>query len=176
MKDEEDRAFVRSALAAHEPALLRFAASLVGSAHAADVVQDTFLALCKAERTTVSGHLAAWLFTVCRNRALDLKRTRGRLSELREEDEMESPDSGPASRVERQQALGRIESALSGLSPEQRQAVILKFSGGLKYKEIAEVMELSVTNVGFILHTALKALRTELAGTSRVLETVRSAP
>ena len=131
MKDEEDRAFVRSALAAHERPLLRFAASLVGRAHAADVVQDTFLALCKADRNLVRGHLAAWLFTVCRNRALDLKRTRGRLSELREEDEMESPDSGPASRVERQQALGRIESALSGLSPEQRQAVILKFSGGL---------------------------------------------
>jgi RNA polymerase sigma factor (sigma-70 family) len=176
MKDEEDRAFVRSALAAHERPLLRFAASLVGRAHAADVVQDTFLALCKADRNLVRGHLAAWLFTVCRNRALDLKRTRGRLSELREEEEMQSPDSGPASRVERQQALGRIESALSGLSPEQRQAVILKFSGGLKYKEIAEVMELSATNVGFILHTALKALRTQLTDAGQELETVRSAP
>ncbi len=89
---------------------------------------------------------------------------------------MESPDSGPASRVERQQALGRVERALSGLSPEQRQAVILKFSGGLKYKEIAEVMELSVTNVGFILHSALKALRTQLSDAGQELETVRSAP
>lgn len=176
MNDDEDRVFVRSALAAHEQPLLRFAASLVGRAHAADVVQDTFLALCKADRSEVSGHLAAWLFTVCKNRALDLKRKHGRLSELQEEDEMVSPESGPASRVERQQALGRVESALLGLSPEQRQAVILKFSGGLKYKEIAEVMELSVTNVGFILHTALKALRAELEGKGRELETVRSAP
>ena len=175
MKDVEDRAFVRNALAAHEQPLLRFAASLVGRAHAADVVQDTFLALCKAERSEVSGHLAAWLFTVCKNRALDLKRRHGRLSEFREEDEMESPDSGPASRVEKQQALGRIESALSGLSPEQRQAVILKFSGGLKYKEIAQIMELSVTNVGFILHTAMKALRAELEGAGQKLEAARSA-
>jgi RNA polymerase sigma factor (sigma-70 family) len=175
MNDDDDRAFIRSALAAHEQPLLRFAASLVGRAHAADVVQDTFLALCKTERSEVSGHLAAWLFTVCKNRALDLKRKHGRLSELREEDEMQSPESGPASRVERQQALGRIESALLALSAEQRQAVILKFSGGLKYKEIAEVMELSVTNVGFILHTALKALRAEIEGAGQELETARTA-
>ena len=38
------------------------------------------------------------------------------------------------------------------------------------------MMELSVTNVGFILHTALKALRTELSDAGQELETVRSAP
>lgn len=176
MKDEADRAFVRAALAAHEQKLLRFAASLVGRAHAADVVQDTFVALCRAERTEIEGHLVPWLFTVCKNRALDLKRDCGRLSDLEEDESMQSPDSGPASRVERQQALGKVERALAELDERHRQAVMLKFSAGLKYKEIAEVMQTSVSNVGVILHTALKAIRKEIAPEAAELESVRSVP
>ena len=173
---QDAAAFVREALARHERPLLRFAASLVGRAQAADIVQDTFLALCKAERAEVEGHLAAWLFTVCKRRALDLQRQRGRLSELGDEDDMTSPDSGPASRVERAESLDRVERALSKLSEEQRQAVLLKFSAGLKYKEIAHVMQLSVSNVGFILHTAVRAIRDELSEPALGLESVRSVP
>jgi RNA polymerase sigma factor (sigma-70 family) len=172
---DDDRAFVRAAISAHERQLLRFAQSLVGPAHAADVVQDTFVALCKAERSQIEGHLVPWLFTVCKNRALDVIRERGRLSALEENDDMQSPDSGPMSRVERQEALGRVERALARLSEQQRQAVLMKFSGGLKYKEIAEVLETSVSNVGFMLHAALKTLRQEMAASELALETERSA-
>jgi len=41
--------------------------------------------------------------------------------------------------------------------------VMLKFGAGLSYKEIAEVMQLSVSHVGVILHTALTRLRLLLA-------------
>jgi RNA polymerase sigma-70 factor (ECF subfamily) len=47
--------------------------------------------------------------------------------------------------------------------------VILKFSGGLSYKEIAEVMELSVSHVGVILHTAIGRLRTSLGEPAELL-------
>jgi RNA polymerase sigma-70 factor (ECF subfamily) len=40
--------------------------------------------------------------------------------------------------------------------------VRLKFQHGLSYKEIAAVTELSVSNVGYLIHTAIKKLRTEL--------------
>jgi RNA polymerase sigma-70 factor (ECF subfamily) len=46
----------------------------------------------------------------------------------------------------------------------QQEAVRLKFQHGLSYKEIASVLDLTVTNVGFILHTALKTLRARLGG------------
>jgi RNA polymerase sigma-70 factor (ECF subfamily) len=176
MQSSDDRAWVRDALERYERPLLRFAKSLVGSAHAADVVQDVFLALCKAERSRVEGHLAPWLYTVCRNRAFDLGRERKRTKELVEEDEMESPDSGPASRVERQKEVSRVLGAMEHLTERQREAVMLKFSSGLKYNEIAEEMETSVSNVGVILHTALKAIRKELAETGSQLENARSMP
>jgi RNA polymerase sigma-70 factor (ECF subfamily) len=175
VRDGGDRELILEALARFEKPLLRYAASLVGRAHAADVVQDTFLALCKAERSKVEGHLTQWLFTVCRNRARDEFRQRGRLEEL-EDDDMESPDSGPASHVERRQSIGRVQAALECLTDQQQQAVRLKFSAGLRYKEIAEAMETSVSNVGVILHTAVRKIRDELGtDSSPVLAGTRSA-
>ena len=89
---------------------------------------------------------------------------------------MESPDSGPASHVERRQSLGRVHAALERLTEQQQQAVRLKFSAGLRYKEIAEVMETSVSNVGVILHTAVRKIRDELGtDSSPVLAGTRSA-
>ncbi len=176
MQAKDDASWVRDALERYERPLLRFAKSLVGSTHAPDVVQDVFLALVKADRSRVEGHLAPWLYTVCKNRAFDFGRERRRTQELVEEDGMESPDSGPASRVERQQSMSRVLGAMEHLSAREREAVTLKFSAGLKYREIAEVMETSVSNVGVILHTAIKALRRELGESSPELAAQRSMP
>jgi RNA polymerase sigma-70 factor (ECF subfamily) len=48
---------------------------------------------------------------------------------------------------------------VDSLSPNQREVIRLKFQSDLSYKEIAEITQLSVTNVGFLLHTGLKKLR-----------------
>jgi RNA polymerase sigma-70 factor (ECF subfamily) len=48
------------------------------------------------------------------------------------------------------------------LEPRDREIVILKIEHGRSYKEIAEIMGISVTNVGFILHTAIKKLAKSL--------------
>ena len=45
------------------------------------------------------------------------------------------------------------------MTPNQREVIRLKFQNDLSYKEIAEVTGLSATNVGFLLHVALKKLR-----------------
>src|SRR5215510_14239893 len=148
---DDDRAWLNSALERYEQPLLRFAATVVGRELAADIVQDTFVALCKASREQIEGHLAAWLFTVCKHRAFDVRRDRGRLAELAEDEGMESPDSGPMTRAERRESMSRVLDALERLGERERQIVILKFSAGLQYKEIAHVMQISVSNVGVIL-------------------------
>jgi RNA polymerase sigma-70 factor (ECF subfamily) len=56
-----------------------------------------------------------------------------------------------------------VVEAMQSLPPRQQEIVRLKFQHGMSYKQIAEVMKLSATNVGFILHTAIKALRDQLA-------------
>ena len=48
---------------------------------------------------------------------------------------------------------------LDQLPDNQQEVVRLKFQNDMTYQEIADVTGLSVTNVGFLLHTAIKRLR-----------------
>ena len=162
MPELADREWVESVLGRYEQPLLRFATQFVGTAHAADVVQDTFLALCKASRSEVEPRLAAWLFVVCRNRALDLRRRDLRLSSLDDDSRIESPEAGQASGLEQHQSMTRVQQVVETLPGKQRQALILKFSAGMSYRQIAEVMELSVVHVGVLLHQAIKNVRQRL--------------
>jgi RNA polymerase sigma factor (sigma-70 family) len=161
-----DSEWVLAALERFELPLLRFAATIAGRAQAADVVQDTFLKLCAENRSKVEGHLAAWLFTVCKHRAIELRRSERRLSSMEDVDVQPNPDSGPALELERKQSISRIDAAIEALAEREREALLLKLDAGLSYKQIAEVMNLSVSNVGFILHTAIAKLRAELGRTS----------
>lgn len=163
-EDGNEPEWVLAALRQHEGPLLRYAASLVGETRAQDVVQDAFLRLCGQPAESVQDHLAAWLFTVCRNRAFEIRRADRRLARMGEEDEMhESPDSGPVAKLERAQDLSRVGVAMASLPRKQREVLRLKLEAGLSYKDIAEVMNLTVSNVGFILHTAITRIREGLA-------------
>lgn len=151
---------VSDALRRYEGGLLRYATAIVGPTLARDVVQDTFLRLC-AQEEDLSGRLAPWLFSVCRNRAIDVRRKRSRHAELPEEMEIPAP-AIQHTRVEQKQLLARAMKAMGQLSERRREVVLLKFSAELSYKEIAEVTGISVSNVGVILHETLKTLRAEL--------------
>ncbi len=54
---------------------------------------------------------------------------------------------------------------VGGLPETQREVVLLKFQNGLSYKEIARVTQHSVSNVGYLLHTAIKTLRKRVQAT-----------
>ena len=68
-------------------------------------------------------------------------------------------EPGPAAVLERQESATALFRLLDSLSPNQREVIRLKFQNDLSYREIADVTRLSVTNVGFLLHTGLKKLR-----------------
>ena len=52
---------------------------------------------------------------------------------------------------------------LEVLMMNQQEVVRLKFQNGFSYKEISRITALSVSNVGFLIHTAVARLRTEFA-------------
>ena len=59
----------------YESALIGYASTILNDIDLArDVVQDTFVRLCQQDVGKVRDNLKSWLFTVCRNRALDLLR------------------------------------------------------------------------------------------------------
>ena len=53
--------------------------------------------------------------------------------------------------------------ALTRIPPPQEEVIRLKFQEGLTYREISQVTGHSVSNVGYLIHTGLKAIRTVLA-------------
>ena len=162
--------WVRSALERHENSLLRYAASITGDVERArDVVQDTFVRLCAEDPAELDGKLAEWLFTVCRNRALDVQRKEKRMTPLTEID-LETRESGepsPAAVAEKRETTDRALQFLDALPPNQREVIRLKFQSGLSYQEISRVTQLSVTNVGFLIHTGIKTLRQKMKAMER---------
>ena len=154
---EHDR-WLRDALERHEGPLMRYACRLVGDLEQArDIVQETFLRLCRETQANLDGHLTPWLYRVCRSRALDLKRKEGRMRELAED--VASPFVSHEPLPDYRDDHAAVTRWLSTLPTNQQEVVRLKFQGGLTYKEISEVTNLTVTNVGFLLHTAIKTLR-----------------
>ncbi len=155
--------WMRSVMDRYEVSLIRYAAHLTGNIETArDIVQDTFLRLCDEKKPeSLNSHLPQWLFTVCRNRAFDIRRKESRMTSLTETDLSDHPSAepSPADQAETRDAAGRVLDLLRSLPKHQQEVVRLKFQAGLSYKEIAEITDLSVTNVGFLLHTAIKTLR-----------------
>lgn len=162
MRQTPNSDWVIEALDLHERPLLRYATWLLGDVDLArDVVQETFLRLCREDPARVAGHIAPWLFTVCRNLALDARAKSARDTAIEDADVAVTCDLDE--RHDTQQAVGQILEVLETLPRNQREVVYLKFQGGLSYKEISAVTQLSVTNVGFLLHTAVRAIRTRLS-------------
>jgi len=155
-------AWIAAVLDQYEAPLVRYALRITGDVESArDVVQEAFMRLC-AEKADLNGnHVAAWLFTVCRQRAIDVRRKESRMQaltdttiELRQADE-----PGPAAVASGHEEAERADLLLAQLPENQQEVVRLKFAAGLSYKEIALVTGLSVSNVGFLIHRAIETLR-----------------
>lgn len=159
---ESHQAFIERALREHERALLCYAMGFVHDwERARDVVQDTFVRLCQQEREKVSAGLKTWLFTVCRNRALDVLRKESRVGELDEVSLLQIPSAAltpDAQMIQGEKAVW-LQQQLQQLSPRQREVILLKFQQGLSYDEIAQITGLSTGNIGFLIHQGIKRLR-----------------
>lgn len=77
--------------------------------------------------------------------------------------ELPSREDTPAHRVVQKEEHSRVEAQISLLPRLEQEVVQLRLAQELSYKQIAEVMDLSVSHVGVLLHQAVKRLRQSLA-------------
>ena len=155
-------AFVEQALAVHEAALMAYATTILNDLdRARDVVQETFIRLCAQDPGKLETGLKSWLFTVCRNRALDVLRKDKRSQPLGDLRWKKFAGTGlqPDEQADRQERLLQITGVLDRLSANQREVITLKFQQDLSYREIHEITGLSMGNIGFLIHAGLKRLR-----------------
>ena len=159
---DEREELVHRALIEFESALIGYAASIVKDEdRAKDVVQDTFIKLYEQDPEKVKGSLKAWLFTVCRNRCFDIIRKEKRMINVEDDQLTVIQDAGddPSRAAERADEHSNVIKFLDRLPENQREVIRLKFEGDMSYKEISQVTQLSVSNVGFLIHAGIKRLR-----------------
>jgi len=129
---------------------------------AADAVHDAFISvLARPEAYDPDkGPFRPWFLRVLRNRCIDLlrlRRTGGQADET-----LIEPGLLPEQRFENLQREEQLRQALSGISSQQRQIVILRDYLDLSYAEIAVVLEIAAGTVMSRLHRARLALKKEL--------------
>ena len=173
----ERREWVLEVLDEYERRLVRYALRLLGDVDLArDAVQHAFLKLCEDKVIgtlrvpcdgdgtrsvpTTNSRFAAWLYTVCRNRATDLLRTHARERQAATEhhDEASGHEADPAIHAEEADLHELLRRLIRRLPASQREAVDL-WSEGFTYAEIARIVERHEGHVRVLVHRGLKALR-----------------
>ncbi len=165
MSDEQriaHRNWVLAALDEFEGRLLRYAQRLTDGDGdlARDVVQHAFLRLCDQQPGELNGRLSAWLYAVCRNRAIDLRRKSSRLEPFSTGGESEAfaRESDPAVAAELRDAGELVRRAIAAL-PEKQRDVVNLWAEGFSYREIGQITEHTEGYVRVIVHRAFQALR-----------------
>jgi RNA polymerase sigma factor (sigma-70 family) len=154
---------IRTAIDEHQSRLIGFAARITGDVESArDVVQDTFLRLCREDLDHLDDHLPAWLFRVCRNRALDVRKKEAPLQRLDDATSPSADKGDPHLRLEQDDDARRVLSALAGLPTAQQEVLRLRFQEELSYKQISAVTGHTIGSVGFLIHAGIKRLRRTL--------------
>src|SRR6516162_2633322 len=151
----------------------RVAYRLLGhEADALDAVQEGFIkALTHLDGFEGRSSFKTWLLRVVSNAALDLGRQRGRreLISLDGHSSSESKaleplaDGDPTLGIERADLRRLLNQALATLPPAQRQTFVLHADGGLSYREVAQVMGISIGTVMSRLFYARQKLRLYLS-------------
>src|SRR6187551_1803374 len=143
----------------------RYVAARVGRpSDAEDLAQLVFVkaleALPRYESRGVP--FGGWLFKLARNVVIDHVRTRRELAPLDLLVERPHPDDGPDELAVLRQELDSVAYALRRLTPEQREAIELRFFAGLSAKEAAVAMGRQEGTVRGLQFRAIAALRREL--------------
>ncbi len=162
----DDAGFLERTFAEQRAPLTRYATRLLGDPERArDVVQDAFVKFMAQPADAINGHAVEWLFRVCRNRAMDVLRKEQRMKRF-EEGQVErvtTAEPRPGSALEHAETHAAVLRLIDRLPPNQQEVVRLKFQNGFSYKEISRITTLSVSNVGFLIHTAVTRMRAEFA-------------
>lgn len=142
--------------------LLQYARRITGDREQArDVVQETFIKFQRNGALSREDEAATWLFTVCRNAALNVCRKERRMMHVDDAliEARESEEPMPFDQLEQKEAAGFLLQIVGTLPLRQQEVIQLKFQNDLSYQQIAEIMQTTANNVGVLLHTALKSLR-----------------
>lgn len=145
---------------------------------AEDLAQEVFIKVFQTLKTydAAQGTFATWLNRVARNHLVDhYRRTRRDRAATSLEDELAtleekpSPGAGPVARVESRERKELLQAGLNRLSPDMREAVILRDLHDLDYDEIGQILDIPQGTV----KSRINRGRVELARVLKRMEEMR---
>ncbi len=167
-----DRTALGQRLEEQRTVAVRFAQRLTGNLHdAEEVVQDAFVRLIRAAGAFEGrSSFRTYLLAAVRNCCLDRRRRRmsksGRLREFNPATtgffhslEPGTRFQGVATRVQQRESQELVRAAVDMLPERQRACMVLHDLEGLPYREVAEVLDTTTSNVGVLLFKARIGLR-----------------
>jgi RNA polymerase sigma-70 factor (ECF subfamily) len=141
---------------------------------ARDICQETFLrVLKKAHRFRQGSRFSTWMYQIALNLCRDRMRKRRRWSrlvlqrgELPEQPgghlAVISKDRDPSHTVEQREKSSAVRRALNELPAEQREVLILKEFEGMKFREIAAILDCPESTIKSRMYYGLRGVRTIL--------------
>ncbi|MFN9601905.1 MAG: RNA polymerase sigma factor, partial [Planctomycetota bacterium] len=157
----------------YERELYTFVRRFLGNAqHAEDVFQGAFLSVhLRIDQFEPGKRFRPWLYAIASNKAIDFLRRNKRHqvasldqgSSVGDSDEtmvqrLSSQEVGPEERAMLNETSSRMREAVRQLSPSTQQLIQLAFYQGLKYADIAEILEIPVGTVKSRVFTAMRKL------------------
>ena len=153
---------------------------------AEDVFQNTFLQLyVKSGHYEAGRRVRPWLYTIATHQAVDALRRNGRRQAVSLEAARETAPDGeadslaaslegrspdPFDAASGQEQAERVRAAVRRLPDFLRQVLIMAYYQGLKYREVAEALDIPVGTVKSRLHAALVKLQESMADAAAVYE------
>jgi RNA polymerase sigma-70 factor (ECF subfamily) len=156
---------------AHYDGMCALAYMLIRSRDAAeDIVSSVFRSLWRRRlEWEPTGPMRSYLLTATRNEAMNvlrqLRRQYGLEERLAREDivpALSTPAAAPDEAAAAREVTEAIEQAAADLPPQSRAVFMLRWSEGLKQREIADRMGLSIKTVEMHMTRALRSIRDRL--------------
>jgi RNA polymerase sigma factor (sigma-70 family) len=134
---------------------------------AEEVVMDVYLQVWRQwdRYSRARGKVMAWIFTICRSRALDWLRRRDPAETHADPYALgiePCTDSDPLDALVGLEARGRMAKALRGLTRVERQLLSMAFFRGLTHEEIARCTQAPLGSVKTVIRNAMQKLKRSL--------------
>ena len=146
--------------------LLRLASALLNDTSAAeDIVHDFFVSFAQSpEKLKLNGSLKSYLATCVANRVRNANKTRRRqeATGLNEAESAASNSKRPEQWIIGSEQLRQLNNAMAQLPHQQREVIILHAQGGMRFKAIAELQDVSINTIQSRYRYGLDKLRSIL--------------
>jgi len=152
----------------YKRAVFAYARVSIGSPQdAEEVTQDVFVKVFRAAHRFDSHYsFTTWLYKIASNTCKNKLRSRRRRAASLDDEEStlvpESNDPGPLDAYGKKVELAEVRNAINELPARYRQVLYLRYVEGLRYREIAEALELSMGNVEARIFRGKEKIRRKL--------------